>query len=127
KFNIPMRVSIICITLNIVLNTVFLDYGIIAISAGTAMALLLYAVIMGLMLKREIGSFMEEDFFTYLARLAIPILCMLAIIFGFKYLGFTGIIMGFLLPLSLSGITYLLVAHFTKLTSEFNLREASNR
>ncbi|HZK44351.1 MAG TPA: murein biosynthesis integral membrane protein MurJ, partial [Syntrophomonadaceae bacterium] len=47
KFNIPMRVSIICITLNIVLNTVFLDYGIIAISAGTAMALLLYAVIMG--------------------------------------------------------------------------------
>ncbi len=126
KFSIPMRVSVICLTVNVVLNLVFLDYGIIAISGGTAIALLLYALIMGTLVTKEIGSFMQNDFFSYLARLAVPTAFMVAVILGFKYLHFTGIIMGFLLPLALSGLIYLVVAHITHLTTEFNLREASN-
>lgn len=126
KFSIPMQVSIICLAVNVILNIMFLDYGIIAISGGTAVALTLYALIMGTMVKKEIGNFMQGDFLIYLIRLTIPTAFMLAVIIGFKYLHFTGIIMGFLLPAIVSGLIYLAVAHVTKLTAEFNLREASN-
>lgn len=126
KFSIPMKVSLICLTVNLLLNIVFLNYGIIAITAATAFALLLYAIIMGFLLKREIGNFLALDFFIYLGKLCIPIFFMLIIIFAFKYLKFSGLVMGFLLPLAVSGIIYLVVAHLTNLTKEFNLREASN-
>ncbi len=125
KFSIPMIVSIICLTVNISLNVAFLNYGIIALTGGTALVLLLYAIIMGYMVIKEIGNFFRQDFFIYLARLSIPLLFMLAIIGGFKYLNLAGIIMGFLLPLALSGLIYLAVAHVTHLTKEFNLREVS--
>ena len=62
KFSIPMQVSIICLAVNVILNIMFLDYGIIAISGGTAVALTLYALIMGTMVKKEIGNFMQGDF-----------------------------------------------------------------
>ncbi len=124
KFSIPMRVSMVCLTVNIGLNIALLDYGIIALSGGTAFALLLYALIMGSLVKKEIGNFLENDFFSYLARLTIPTAFLVAIIIGFKYLHFSGVIMGFLLPLALSGLVYLAVAHLTNLTVEFNLREA---
>lgn len=126
KFSIPMRVSLICLAINLILNKVLLSYGIIAITGATAFALLVYAIIMAFLLRKEIGNFLTYDFFLYLAKLSIPLFFMLIIIFLFKYLKFSGLIMGFLLPLAISGIMYLLVAYFTNLTKEFNLREASN-
>ena len=48
---------------------------------------------------------------------------MLGVIFVFKLMASEGLIMGFLLPLVLSGCAYLAVARLTRLDRVFYLRE----
>lgn len=125
KFTIPMTASIICLAVNVVLNWSFLNYGIIALSSSTAFALTLYAVITGIMVTREVGSFLDGDFWTFIIKLLIPSLGMVTVIILFARLGREGIIFSFLLPSLLGGLIYVVLAYFMKLTDEFNLRGES--
>lgn len=125
NFTIPMTVSLICLAVNVILNWSLLNYGIIAISASTALALTLYALTTGFMVTREVGSFLDRDFWTFLAKLIIPSLGMTGIITLFARLYSEGILLSFLLPALLSGLIYVVIAYLMKLTDEFNLRGES--
>lgn len=120
KFYIPMRVSLLCVGLNVGLD--FLLYksaGISGISLSTAFCLLLYGVIMGIMIKRELGGFPLRELMAFGTGLLLPAGGMLAVIVGFGLLlpGKTGLF--FLLPLALSGAVYLVLAYAMRLIPRF--------
>lgn len=125
KFTIPMLASIICLTLNIILDLLFLDYGIITLSLSTALALMLYALITGVMVIREVGNFMDREFLNFVIKLFIPGLGMIGVIELFARLQLKGAVLSFLLPAILSGLLYVILAYILKFTDEFNLREGS--
>jgi putative peptidoglycan lipid II flippase len=122
NYTVPMTVSIICLTINILLNWSLLKYGIIALSASTALVMNLYALITGFMVTRKIGNFFDRDFWEFIAKLAIPGAGMIAIIIIFARLQNEGILLSFLLPATLSGLVYVVLSYLMKLTDEFNLR-----
>ncbi len=112
KFKVPMIVSLVCLCLNFFLNMFFFrSSGITGISISTTACLLLYAVIMGVLLKGEIGSFLGRDLLFFLLRLIPALAAMLAVIFFFKYYYSSGLILSFLLPLLLSAGAYLGIAY----------------
>lgn len=125
KFTLPMTVSLICVVLNLLFNLVFLKSGIIALSFSTALVLTVYALVMGIMVKKEVGSYLGTNFIRFTARLTVPIALMLGSIAFFKYLGLSGIIAGFLLPCLISGTIYLASAYFMGLIAELNFKEAA--
>ena len=123
KFTIPMRVSMVCISLKLLLD--FLLYrtaGIIGISLSTALCLLLYALIMGILLHREIGNFLGKDLLHFIFQLGLPVSGMLAIILGSRFLDIGGR-MVFLLPLAVSGLVYLGIAYFSSIRETILVRE----
>ena len=122
KFTVPMTVSIICLIINILLNRSLFEYGIIALSAATAVVLTLYALITGFIITREVGNFLDRDFWAFIAKLVIPNVSMIAIIFIFARVHSEGLLLSFLLPAALCGLIYILVSYLMKLTDEFNLR-----
>ncbi|HEX3011103.1 MAG TPA: lipid II flippase MurJ, partial [Syntrophomonadaceae bacterium] len=112
KFKIPMTVSMACITAKVILDLVlFRSSGIIGISASTAFCLLLYAIIMSFLVSREIGGFLRRDLFYYGLQLIMPVAAMILVILLFKYFISGGMVLTFLLPLTLSGCLYLGVAY----------------
>ena len=125
NFTVPMTASIICLTINILLNLSLLEYGIIALSASTAFVLTLYALLTGFMVTREVGRFFDRDFWTFVARLAVPSGGMTAVIIIFARLHNEGILLSFLLPALLSGLVYIVLSYLMKITDEFNLRGES--
>jgi putative peptidoglycan lipid II flippase len=113
KFKIPMQVSIFCIGLKLLLDFMFFrTAGIVGISVSTAVCMLIYALIMGFFLHREIGSFLGWDVVYFIFQLGLPIVGMAAVIVGGHYLPFNGR-MVFLLPLLLSGLVYLGIAYLS--------------
>ena len=113
KFKIPMQVSIFCIGLKLLLDFLsFRTAGIIGISVSTAVCMLIYAVIMGILLHREIGSFLGKDVIYFIFQLGLPIAGMIAVILGSRYLPLGGR-MAFLLPLLLSGLVYVGTAYLS--------------
>jgi putative peptidoglycan lipid II flippase len=115
KFKIPMLVSMLCIGLKLLLDfLLFRTAGIIGISASTAFCLLLYAIIMGLLLYKEIGNFLSQDLLYFILQLSVPVAGMLAVIFTSRYLEFGGRL-AFLLPLILSGCVYLGICYFSSI------------
>ncbi|MEA1961829.1 MAG: murein biosynthesis integral membrane protein MurJ [Bacillota bacterium] len=127
KFKIPMTVSIICLALNIILNVCLGEtHGIAGISLSTSFALLLYALIMGILVYREIGPFMQKDFFFFALRLCIPLGGMLAIIVLFRQFVSGGLILSFLLPLGLSSLIYLGLSYVGGLNKMLLMKEDSN-
>ena len=113
KFKIPMQVSIFCIGLKLLLDFIsFRTAGIIGISVSTAVCMLIYAVIMGILLHREIGSFLGKDVIYFTLQLGLPIAGMIAVILGSRYLPLDGR-MAFLLPLLLSGLVYVGTAYLS--------------
>lgn len=123
KFKVPMRASIFCVILNLLLDF-FLhkQAGIAAISLSTSFCLLLYAVIMGFMVRKEIGGFMGWELLHFGLRLLAPIAAMLAIIIIFNIFVSGGMILTFLLPLTLSGCAYLLIAYLMGIGKMLKLR-----
>ncbi len=120
KFYVPMRVSLLCVGLNVGLDFVLSkSFGISGISLSTAFCLLLYGVIMGIMIRRELGGFPLRELMAFAARLLLPAGGMLAVILGFGLLlpWKTGLF--FLLPLALSGIIYLSLAYAMRLIPRF--------
>lgn len=124
KFKTPMYASLLCLLLHFVLNLLlFKQMGIAGLALSTSAALLLYALIMGLMVYRVIGSFLGTDFWYYLLRLSLPLGGMLLCIVGGKEFLPAGLWTSFLLPLGLSGLFYLLLAWWTGLVKEIRLKE----
>ncbi len=124
KFKTPMYASLLCLLLHLVLNLLlFKQLGIAGLALSTSAALMLYALIMGLMVYRVIGSFLGTDFWKYLLRLGLPLGGMLLCIVAGKEFLPPGLWTSFLLPLGLSGLFYLLLAWLTGLVKEIRLKE----
>ena len=110
KFKIPAKVSIVCIGLKLLLDfLLFRTAGIVGISVSTAVCLLVYAVIMGTLLHREIGSFLGRDWFYFLVQLGLPVAGMVAVVLGGRYMLLDGRLT-FMVPLLLSALVYLGIA-----------------
>ncbi len=124
KFNIPMLVSLACLFLHVVLNLLFFrSSGIAGLAISTAVALLVYAIVMGFMVYRVIGAFLGSDFWNFLLRLALPVSGMLICIILCRHFLPAGLWTSFLLPLLLSGLVYLLLAWWGGLAKEIILKE----
>lgn len=123
KFQLPMIVSLVCLAVNIAGNQLLVGYGIAGVSISTAVALLLYAIIMFVLVHKNIGGFAYREVLIYALKLLIPVAGMLGVVIGFKYLGAAGLIMAFLLPLMLSGLVYLALAYICQLIQVFTKKE----
>lgn len=126
QFQVPMRVSLVCLVINVAGNLLLSPWGLIGLSASTALAMLVYGIIMAFLAHRQLGGLSLGEVLPYGARLLIPVLGMLGVIWGFDYmLPGGGLLMGFLVPAALSGIVYLGLAYILRLLDVFRLREAS--
>ncbi|MEN6460040.1 MAG: murein biosynthesis integral membrane protein MurJ, partial [Syntrophomonas sp.] len=120
KFKIPMTVSMVCIAIKVLLDLIlFRSAGITGISGSTAFCLLLYAIIMSFLISREIGGFLRKDLFFYGLKLILPVISMILVIVLFKFFINGGVVLTFLLPLTLSGCIYLGIAYLIGLNKEF--------
>jgi len=114
KYRTPMILSLICIVLNfIMVLLVYRRLGIAGIAGTTAVSFIVYTVIMGFMVKRDVGGFIDRDFAGFILRLVVPAACMAAVFVFFEYLSLAGLFKGFIVPLALGGFVYLGTAHFT--------------
>jgi len=126
QFQVPMRVSLVCLAINVAGNLLLGSWGLIGLSASTALAMLVYAIIMAALAHRQLGGLSLGEVLPYGARLLVPVLGMLGVIWGFGYmLPGRGLIMGFLVPAALSGIVYLVLAYIFRLLDVFRVREES--
>ena len=58
KFKVPMQVSLVCLTINVLGNILMVaSWGLIGLSAATALAMLVYAIIMAVLAHRELGGY----------------------------------------------------------------------
>ncbi|MEQ8201966.1 MAG: lipid II flippase MurJ, partial [Syntrophomonadaceae bacterium] len=116
KFHIPMKASIICLVLKVGLDMLlYKTYGIMGISISTSLVMLIYALVTGYLLRKEIGSFLGQDLLSYLMQLLLPVAAMIAVILVGRWLKFEGLY--FVLPLSVSGLFYVGVAYLTPIRS----------
>jgi O-antigen/teichoic acid export membrane protein len=68
-----MYASLFCLALHFILNLLFFrQAGIAGLALSTALSLLVYALIMGLIVRRVIGSFLDRDFAQFFLRLCLP-------------------------------------------------------
>jgi putative peptidoglycan lipid II flippase len=119
KYHIPMILSISCVLLNLAaVSLVYRSMGIAGIAGSTAASLLIYAVVMSFMVRKEVGGFLGKDFAVFLLRLCVPVMAMIVVFAGFRLIGFDGLIKGFILPLGLGGLAYLAAAHLTGILKE---------
>lgn len=110
KFQIPMKASIICIVIKIGLDLMlFRTEGIIGISVSTSIVMLIYALIIGILLRREIGSYLGKDVLIFVLQLLLPVTGMIAIIMLGKWLHIGGL--AFILPFAASGFIYVGIAY----------------
>jgi len=113
----------LCIALKLILDfLLFRSAGIFGISVSTAFCLLLYGLIMGILLHRDIGNFLNQDLIYFILRLGLPVAGMLAVILGGRYLHMSGRFV-FLLPLAISGCVYLGIAFFSSIRETILVRE----
>jgi len=116
NFRVPMTVSMVCLALKVILDLIlYKTAGIAGISLSTAFCLLLYGVIMGLMIRKNIGTLPVREIAAYTLRLLLPIAGMVAVIIGFRFLPESSSRLFFLLPLCCSGLVYLALAWVTNL------------
>jgi len=121
NFKVPMTVSLFCLTLKVILDLIlYKTAGIAGISLSTAFCLLLYGVIMGLMIRKNIGTLPAREIAAFTLRLLLPVAGMLAVIIGFRFLPGSSSRFYFLLPLSGSGLVYLALSWITGLIPKTN-------
>ncbi|MCX7710270.1 MAG: murein biosynthesis integral membrane protein MurJ [Clostridia bacterium] len=119
KVLIPSVLSLGCIALNYFLVMVFADiYGIGGIAGSTAAAFLVYAVIMSISVRKEVGAFLGKEFSSYLLRLSVCLVGMIGVSVGVGFIGLKGLIGSFLLPVALGAAAYLMIAYFTGVLKE---------
>ncbi|WP_061212818.1 murein biosynthesis integral membrane protein MurJ [Syntrophomonas wolfei] len=108
KFHIPMKASLLCLLINLLLDfLLFRQAGIAGISLSTSFCLLLYGVIMSFMVRQEVGSFVGRDFLLFAGKLSVPAGAMLGVVYASKCFFPGGPVYAFLLPLLLSAGAYL--------------------
>lgn len=129
KFQIPMTASCICLALKALLDLMlYKPAGIAGIGGSTAICMLVYAIIMSIMVSREIGGFAHTGLASFILKMLPAITAMLAVILGFKFfVPGSGLLMTFLLPLVLSGCVYLGTARLTRIDKVFYLKEDNGR
>jgi hypothetical protein len=93
------------------------------LSLSTAATMLFYALVMSVMLTREIGAFINRDLLIYLFKLLFPSLAMLGVVWGFAFMGWGTSGVSFLLPLTASIVVYLGIAYILGLIKVFFLKE----
>lgn len=110
KFNTPMFMSIGCVVLNAMLALLLYRYlGIDGIAGSTALSFIAYAVVMGILVKREIGPFLGKEFGRFSLKLLLPVTGMVSIFLAFKLFNFQGMIKSLVLPVAAGGFAYLLL------------------
>ncbi|MDR1159282.1 MAG: murein biosynthesis integral membrane protein MurJ [Syntrophomonadaceae bacterium] len=121
NFRVPMLVSIFCLALNGFLDYLFYEtYGITALSLSTSICLIIYAIIMSVLLRKNIGNFFTKDLCFYGAKLILPALGMIACIQITRYLlPVSQNVLGFLFPLLASASVYLIIAYLCGLHRVF--------
>lgn len=62
QFQVPMRVSLVCLAINVAGNLLLGSWGLIGLSASTALAMLVYAIIMAALAHRQLGGCPWERF-----------------------------------------------------------------
>lgn len=126
RFWVPMTASLICLALNYIFDYFFSrKTGIAGLSLSTSASLLLYGVIMTVMTIRQVGNFLNRDLIAYLLKLLLPSAGLLSVVWLFHLTGSASRVYGFLLPLLLSSLVYLGIAHLCGLSKVFFTREAS--
>ncbi len=116
KFHIPMKASLFCVALKVGLDLLlYRTHGIIGISISTSLVMLIYAIIIGSLLSREIGSFLGKALGSFLMYLLMPVSAMIAVILLGQWLNCDGL--KFILPLTISGLVYVGVAYITPIRS----------
>ncbi|MEN6348171.1 MAG: murein biosynthesis integral membrane protein MurJ [Syntrophomonas sp.] len=126
NFRVPMMASLICLTLKFAFDYLFFrQTGIVGLSLSTSLALLLYGILMTFMLSRKIGNFINRDLSWYLLRLILPSAGLCGVVIVFQRFYPTSSTYGFLIPLIVSGVVYLVIAHLCGLIKVFFAREAS--
>lgn len=115
RFTIPMKASLFCLALKLVLDlALFRSTGIAGIALSTAACLLLYACILAWLLHQELGAFLDRKLGIFLLRLMLPAAGMVLVIIGGRLLGLDGRFT-FLLPLLASGLVYLGISYFSNI------------
>ena len=111
-----MKASIFCLVLKVGLDLLLYNtYGIIGISISTSLVMLIYALVTGYLLRKEIGSFLGRDLLNFLMQMLLPAAAMIAVILLGRWLGLEG--WKFLLPFCISGLLYVGVAFLTPIRS----------
>jgi len=124
RFKTPMYVSLACLALHFALNLLFFrQAGITGLALSTTFCLLIYALIMGLIVRRAIGPFLGRDFVNFFLRLGLPAAGMVATVLVCRHFYANGIWLSFLLPLAVSGIIYLLLAWLGGFRNELIMKE----
>jgi len=112
KYHIPMWTSLFCIVLHIILNSLFYRRsGIIGLSLSTTFCLLIYALILFLLLRREIGAGILKNICPFLIRLSLPLAGMAVAVIACRRYIVINSPLGFLVPALISGLVYLAIAY----------------
>lgn len=126
NFRVPMKASLLCLALKFAFDYLFFrQTGIVGLSLSTALALLLYGILMTFRLSRKIGNFVNRDLMMYLLRLLLPSAGLCAVVMVFQRFYPAHSAYGFLIPLMISGAVYLVIAHLCGLSKVFFVKEAS--
>ncbi len=115
KFKIPMYTSLGCLLLNaLVTGILYRPFGITGIALSTSCCMLLYALVMYMLLRKDIGHGMISGVITYFLRLLLPLAAMGAtMLIGHVLLG-DSIVSAFVAALA-GGLVYLTAAFVLKL------------
>ena len=121
NFHIPMRASLVCLAMKLGLNIWFAQTGSLAgISLSTAFCLAVYAIILYVCLKKELGNnLIDQTFPPFILKLMLPLSAMTAIVcLGKCHPVLSGSVV-FLMPLGLSGLVYLGLSYIMGLKELF--------
>ena len=114
KYAVPMKVSLLCISVNLLFQAfAWKRWGNAGIAGSTAAAMAVYTVAITLAAGKEIGGFPAGELAGFCLKLVLPSAGMMGVFLAFKHLSGGGIAVSFLLPLLLGGIMYLLASFFT--------------
>jgi putative peptidoglycan lipid II flippase len=111
QYRLPMLVSLLCVGINLALDSLlYQTYGIMGISLSTSACMLLYAGLMFCLLRRQIGPGMGASLLRFCLRLGVPLGVMLLLVLWGRHQG-NGSLSSMLLTIVVSGGAYLAVAY----------------
>ncbi|MDO4540350.1 MAG: lipid II flippase MurJ, partial [Syntrophomonadaceae bacterium] len=111
RFTIPMTASLCCLGLNLLANELLCDsFGVTGLGLSTVGVLWLYAIIMGVLVYREVGGFIQRDLFSFALRLLLPTAFLVLTMALAPVVIPSWGLLTFLLPMGVGGGLYVLIA-----------------